>query len=238
MAKPLIGITADLVRELPNRDWLYNSHDYFRAVRNAGGIPVLLPFITSKEEAAEVLDRLDGLLLSGGNDVDPQLYGEMPHPQMGAICPERDIAEPFYAQVALERNLPLLGICRGHQVLAVAFGGTLWQDIPAQVPAAMKHAQQAPRWYPSHPVTIRSESHLARLLGTEVRVNTYHHQAVKEAPADWVVSATAPDGIIEAMEHPGSRFAISVQWHPESFTARDYNFDRLFQAFIEASQPA
>lgn len=234
--KPLIGITAGLLRELPNRDWIWNTNDYFRAVQRAGGIPVLLPFVESESEAAEVLERVDGLLLSGGDDLDPQLYGEMPHEKMGAIVPERDVTELAYARSALRMNLPTFGICRGHQVLAVAFGGTLWQDIPSQVPSAMKHRQEAPRWFASHPVAVAPGTTLAALVGGEAQVNTYHHQAVKEAPSGWVVSAVAPDGIIEAMEQPDHRFALSVQWHPENFQGRPYNFDALFSAFVAAAQ--
>ena len=232
--KPLIGITASMLRELPNRDWIWNTNDYFRAVQRAGGIPVLLPFCETTAEAAEILDRMDGLLLSGGGDVDPLLYGEQPHPQMGEISPERDVTELAYTQVALERDMPVLGICRGHQVLAVAAGGTLVQDIPAQVPGAIKHRQQAPRWYPSHAVEAKPGTRLAELLGTEFKVNTYHHQSVKALPPEWVVSAVAADGVIEALEHPGYRFLLSVQWHPENFLGRAYNFDRLFTAFVEA----
>lgn len=237
MKKPLIGITACTLVEA-NRDWIWNPHDYSRAVQRAGGIPVLLPFVETEEEAAEVLDKLDGLLLSGGDDIDPLLYGELPHPQTGNICPERDLSELHYARVAFARNLPTLGICRGHQVLAVAFGGTLYQDIPAQVPGAIKHRQEGPKWYPTHPVAIAEGTRLAALLGTERLVNSRHHQSVKKAPEGWVVSAVAPDGIIEAMEHPGYRFALSVQWHPENLQGRPYNFDALFRAFVEAAQPS
>lgn len=236
--KPVIGVTAGLLRELPNRDWIWNTNDYFRAVQRGGGIPMLLPFVETEAEAAEVLDRIDGLLLSGGDDLDPLLYGEMPHPKNGSVSPERDTTEMAYARTALRRNMATLGICRGHQVLAVAFGGTLWQDIPSQVPTAMQHQQAAPRWFASHPVLVAPGTRLAAILGVECRVNTYHHQSVKEAPPGWVVSAVAPDGIIEAIEHPGYHFALSVQWHPENFQGRPANFDALFRAFIKASQPA
>lgn len=236
--KPLIGITASALIERPDRDLIYNTNDYFRAVQRAGGIPVLLPFVESEAEAAEVLDRVDALLLSGGDDIDPLLYGEMPHPKTGNISPERDTAELAYARVALARDMVTLGICRGVQVMAVAFGGTLWQDIPAQVPEAMKHRQQGPKWYPTHPVTMAEGSRLQAILGPERLVNTRHHQAIKRAPEGWVVSAVAPDGIIEAIEHPGHRFVLGVQWHPENFQGRPYSFDALFMAFVDAAKPA
>jgi len=237
--KPLIGITPCALLEVPQRDWIYNPHDYSRAVQRAGGIPVLLPFVETDEAAAEVLARVDGLLLSGGEDLDPLLFGEMPHPQTGAIDPLRDTSELAYARVAMAQEKPVLGICRGHQVLAVAFGGTLWQDIPSQLPQAMKHAAalpSQPKWYPTHPVRIEPETRLAALLGTSTRVNSRHHQSVKDLPPGWVLSATAPDGVIEAMEHPTARFALSVQWHPENFQGRDFNFDTLFRAFVDASK--
>ena len=235
--RPLIGITTcNRANEEPGQDWLYTPHDYFRAVWRAGGLPVMLPFVTDEEEAAQVLDRLDGLLLSGGGDLDPMLYGELPLPVTGSIEPERDQAELAYARVAVARDMAVLGICRGHQVLAVAFGGTLWQDIPAQVEGAIKHRQEAPKNYPSHPVSILPGTRLAALLGTERRVNSRHHQAVKRVPEGWVASAHAPDGVIEAMEHPGRRFVLSVQWHPENHQGQPCNFDPLFDTFVEAAR--
>lgn len=241
--KPLIGITASSLIEGPAqtdglvRDWIFNTQDYFRAVQQAGGIPVLLPFVTTEAEAAEVLARVDGILLSGGDDVDPLRYGELPHPKLGHVNPERDATELAYAKVAMERDLPTLGICRGHQLLAVAFGGTLWQDIPTQVDGAIKHDQKGPKYHPTHPVRIHEGTRLHALLGGERLVNTRHHQSVKDVPAGWTVSALSPDGVIEAMERPDRRFAVAVQWHPESFYGRPYHFESLFEAFVAAAQP-
>lgn len=232
--KPLIGITGNIHREPPKRDWTFIGNDYLKAVQNAGGIPVMLPWIETAQEAEAVLSRLDGVLMSGGDDVDPQLYGELPHPGNGEVSPERDLAELAYITVALAKNMPLLGICRGHQMLAVAAGGTLWQDIPAQVPGAIKHGQLGPRWFASHSVQAVPGTRVADLFGTEFKVNTYHHQAVKTLPVGFIPSATAPDGINEAMENPNLKFCVSVQWHPENFTGRAYSFDKLFQAFIAA----
>lgn len=234
--KPLIGITADKHR-VDGRDWNYQTNDYFRAVQLAGGIPVLLPYVETAEAAGEVLDRIDGLLLSGGVDVDPLTFGELPHPKQGSIAPERDITELLIIKLALARDMAILGICRGHQMLAVAAGGTLWQDLPEQVPSALKHAQQAPRWYPSHPVRVMPGTKLAELVGAgDIRVNSFHHQAVKHVPHGWISSGVSPDGINEALEHSGYKFVLSVQWHPENFAGRaGYNFDKLFQAFVAAA---
>lgn len=234
--KPLIGITADTLADL-NRDGLWNTGDYFRAVQAAGGMPVLLPYLATEADAAELLNRLDGILFSGGPDVDPLIYGEQPHERNGAIAPERDTTELLLAKLALERDMPILGICRGHQLLAVAEGGTLWQDIPAQRPGSIKHSNQGstPKWYPTHTVATTAGTKLAELFGAEVRVNSRHHQAVKDVPQGWVSSAVAADGINEAMEKPGARFCLSVQWHPENFTGKDYNFGKLFAAFVAAA---
>ena len=235
--RPLIGVTAcNREREEPGCDWLYTPHDYFRAVWRAGGLPVMLPVAADEQDAAQVLERLDGLLLSGGEDLDPTLYGELPLPRTGRIDPERDAAELAYARLAVERDLPVLGICRGLQVLAVAFGGALWQDIPTQVDGAIKHRQEAPADYPTHPVVIEPGTRLHALLGTPRQVNSRHHQGVKRVPPGWVASAHSPDGVIEAMEHPGRTFVLSVQWHPENFEGRPYSFDPLFDAFVEAAR--
>lgn len=234
--RPLIGITPYIHRETPDANWLYNTEDTFRAVINAGGLPVLLAYYDHETEAAEVLERIDGLLLSGGGDVDPQLYGEQPHLQMGAISPERDKSEVLLARAALAKDMPVFGICRGHQVLAVAVGGSLLQDIPSQVQGALKHYQEAPRWYTTHLVKARAGTLVATLLGNEFRTNSFHHQAVKAMPAGWVATAVTDDGVNEAMEHPGYRFAVSVQWHPENMTGHKYNHDELFRAFVAASQ--
>lgn len=231
---PLIGITGSAFDEHP-RHWLYQTRDYFTAVHKAGGLPVLLPFVTSPGEAEQYLDRIDGLLLSGGADVDPSHYGEDPLPRLGTVEPERDVSELLLARAALARQLPILAICRGEQVLAVAVGGSLWQDIPSQVPAAIKHAQQAPRWHASHTVRVEPGSRLAQILGaTTLRVNSYHHQAVRALPPGWRVTATAPDGIIEAFEAPAG-FALGIQWHPENFAPHGGEFDALFRAHVEAA---
>lgn len=215
---------------------LFVPRDYYRAVEKAGGIAVLVPMVSGAEAAALVLGRLDGVLLSGGADMDPRLYGEQPLPQLGAIDPERDTSELAYVGVALEQNLPLLAICRGHQVLAVAAGGSLYQDLPSQVPGAIKHSQQAPRWYASHGVRSVPGSQLERLLGSgEIGVNSYHHQAVKAVPPGFAVSATAADGVIEAIESTTHGFVVGVQWHPECFVTRTDTMDGLFAGLVAAA---
>ncbi len=230
MKKPLIGIACS-----------FNSKEsqyamgvtYVESVKKAGGIPVLLTFVNGAD-VGELLDHLDGLLLSGGPDMDPSFFGEEPHPRLGAISPERDAFEAEICREALKREIPILGICRGCQLVNIIAGGTIVQDIPSQVSGAIKHGQDAPRWHASHSARLRPGTKLAAIIGEEtIRVNSYHHQSVKEIAPNWVVSAVAPDGVVEAIEDPSHRFRIGIQWHPECFY--EYTtFDNVFKTFIEA----
>jgi len=235
--RPLIGITANL--ELGERQVRLNQ-DYIQGVEHAGGLPYVLPPFESTDVLDEVLSRIDGLLLTGGVDVDPQLFGQMPVWQMGSINPERDRAELYLARKALEQGLPVFGICRGIQVLAVAAGGTLYQDLRAEKPSSLKHAQEAPRSYPTHPVNVTAGSRVAGMLRTvTVEVNTFHHQAVRDVPPGFTVTAVAPDGVIEAIEDErtaaGGAFAVGVQWHPEGLWRVMPEHAGLFRGFVEAA---
>ena len=171
-----------------------------------------------------------------GVDIDPLHWGEEPLRQMGRIDPSRDASELALASRALSGGTPVLGICGGVQMLAVAGGGSLWQDLPSQVPGSLKHDQNAPRWYPTHTARLVPGSQLASWFGGEVRVNSYHHQAVRDVPPAFVVTASAPDGVIEALEHQSHPFAVGVQWHPETMWNHDQNFDQLFRAFVQAAE--
>lgn len=231
--RPLIGVSC---WQNPESLEFFVPEAYVQALRKAGTVPVLLPFVGSEEEAEQVLSRLDGLLLSGGVDLDPVHWGEEPYRQMGRIDPSRDQSELLLARRALSTGLPVLGICRGLQVLAVAAGGTLWQDLHSQGASSLKHDQNAPRWYPTHGVRLTQESRLASWLGTEIRVNSFHHQAVRDAPRGFKAVASAPDGVIEALEHQTHPFAIGVQWHPEAMWNQEKNYDALFLAFAAAAR--
>lgn len=231
---PRIGITCGFAGE---RDPLALDRDYLDAVARAGGAPLVVPPGVSGDALAEILEALDGLLLSGGPDVDPLHFGEEPLPGMGRIDPARDEAELFLARLGLERGMPILGICRGAQVLNIAAGGDIFQDLPSQVEGLLKHIQQpTPMSHPTHGIRIEPGSLLALVTGREsLRVNTWHHQAVRRTAPGFAVSATAPDGVVEAIEKPGAAFTLGLQFHPESM-ARGGSTEAalLFEAFVRA----
>jgi len=213
--------------------------DYVRSVEQARAIPVVLPPVLPADVPA-LLDRLDGVVLSGGVDVDPARYGEAPHPRLGRVNRRRDDFELALTGAALRRDVPILAICRGHQVLNVATGGTLIQDIASTLEGAMEHRGRGPRFRHSHPVEIAASSRLRAILGrSSVPVNSIHHQAVARVGRGLVVCARCPqDGIVEGLEMPGRRFVLGVQWHPESFWNRTDSFQPLFDAHAEACRAA
>jgi putative glutamine amidotransferase len=209
--------------------------EYVRSVERAGAVPVLLPPLPPADVPA-LLDRLDGVLLSGGGDVDPALYGQEPHPRLGRVNRGRDDFESALVREALARDLPVLAICRGQQVLNVAAGGTLVQDIPSLVEGHAKHDGKGPRWQRSHGVEVAAPSRLREILAQDaVRVNSIHHQAVDRVGDGLVVTARCTeDGVVEGLERPASRFVVAVQWHPESFWDREDSFQGLFDAHAGA----
>ncbi|MDI3480960.1 MAG: putative glutamine amidotransferase [Tepidanaerobacteraceae bacterium] len=234
--QPLIGITASFDSE---EEKAYLSAGYFRAVEQAGGIPVPILPLDDVKRLQGLLERMDGIIFSGGPDVDPFYFHEEPHIRMGKICPERDEAEVFLARECLRLGKPTLGICRGIQLLNAALGGSIYQDIPSQMKKPLKHWQDAPGWYATHEVEIIWES--SRLFKifekNRIRVNSFHHQCVKDIAPDFNVVAVAKDGVIEAVEAKDtSIFCIGVQWHPEEMWHKDSLQFKLFQHFIEASR--
>ncbi len=211
--------------------------DYLEAIRRVGGDPRVVDAAT--DDPAALIDTIAGVVLTGGADVDPARYGEPRHPRVENVSPERDEFEIRLTRLAMEADLPLLAICRGIQVLNVAFGGTLIQDIPSQVPGALDHYVEAPRHAIAHDVWISRTSRLGAIMRERLEpdeacpVNSRHHQAVGRLAEGFDVSATAPDGVIEAIERPAARFCIGVQWHPENFW-RTGEFRPLFEAFLAA----
>ncbi|AFM39810.1 putative glutamine amidotransferase [Desulfosporosinus acidiphilus SJ4] len=230
--RPVIGITAAHYSEELKT---YPRALYVDSIRKAGGIPVILPPVRSKEESLEALDFVDGLLLSGGGDISPVYLKEDPLQGIGACFPERDLSELLLTDYALQKNLPLLAICRGIQVLAVAAGGKIYQDIPGQYLESIQHKQTAPRQNTWHRIDLRKDSLLFTLVKeTNIEVNSLHHQAVKEVPPGFLQNAAATDGIIEGIEKIEAKFCLGVQWHPESLPETDKNSCAIFSGFIGA----
>jgi len=240
--RPRIAITAGSNPGTANHAWL--RFDYLHAISKAEGLPSIIapgftnPLDEADQLAGEILDNCDGLLLSGGTDVDPIIFGETPHTALGRVDPPRDPFEISLAREAVRRDLPVLGICRGLQVLNVALGGTLIQDIPSDVEGAVVHQTGDDRLVIGHEVVIEPGSRLCELLSTtRVGVNSFHHQAAKKLGEGLVLSATSPDdGVIEGIEVPDRAFIVAVQWHPENFWKASDAFDGLFRGFVEAAR--
>ncbi|HHX74206.1 MAG TPA: gamma-glutamyl-gamma-aminobutyrate hydrolase family protein [Firmicutes bacterium] len=224
----VVGITCNRVG-YENR----LSQAYVHAILQAGGVPFLLPVCRDEQILKRQFARLDALLLSGGGDPDAFLYGEEAHPGQGTVQPDRDSMELFLARQAFACGLPLLGICRGAQMMAVAAGGKLLQDLKGV--ERVQHSQRAPRSYPIHSVLLRKNTLLYRLTGRQkLRVNSMHHQAVR-LPGRLAIAAVAADGVIEAVELPGHPFAVGVQWHPEWLIQTESHALPLFKAFCAAA---
>jgi len=240
MAGPIIGIVCmddhpQLDKHAPR---FGQNQSYIHAVARAGAAPLLIPLLAGEAPLRSLYDRIDGLLLPGGEDVHPNQYGEPVHDKCGKISDLRDEVELALIRWAMADHKPLLAICRGIQVLNVALGGSLYQDIQAQVPGAGRHNchDSHARNQAAHDVAVVPDSRLAYLVGTELLpVNSFHHQAVKEVAAGLTVAARATDGIIEAVEGEGRPFVLGVQWHPEEMAEEDSRAQRLFDALAEAS---
>ena len=212
--------------------------DYLESVRRVGGEPTELDL--QRDQPEDVVKRFDGVMLTGGGDVDPSLYGEAPHSTFHASEPGRDAFEIALIKAATNAGLPIFAICRGMQVLNIALGGTLVQDIPSMVAGALPHSVPEPRFHIAHEVWVAAGSKLETLMEEKLdagtcQVNSRHHQAVKTVAPDWEVSGTAPDGVVEAIEQAGDVFRMAVQWHPENFW-RTGEFRPLFEAFIDSAR--
>jgi putative glutamine amidotransferase len=240
--RPLIGISCS---RLVGGSWGlysrghfmdYTFAEYSQAVLAAGGAPVLVPVAQNTESITTLLGALGGLILTGGPDVNPRFYGEQPVDGLGEVDEGLDLMELELARAAVNRDIPTLAICRGIQVLNVSQKGTLYQDVGSQVSGAINHGQQADKGVLTHTVRIAPDSRLATILESqEIWVNSKHHQAVKAAGSGLAISARASDGVVEAVEHPGKRFILGVQWHPEGTWQHDPCSRRLFEALIQAA---
>jgi putative glutamine amidotransferase len=245
--RPVVLVTPDLETRTGHRGpigYLQLQRYYATAVVEAGGLPLLPPPLQHTPDADDVLDQLiadvDALLITGGgHDVDPRLYGEAPLPECGDALPERTDLELALLRRAEARDLPVLGICGGLQVLNVARGGTLWQDLPTQRPGDVAHTMKGPKTRAAHDVVVAAGSRLAAITGhagaaLPLGVNSTHHQAVKDLGRGLVVSAVAGDGIVEAVEDPGRRFVLGVQWHPEAMPEAPHQ--ALYRALVDAAR--
>ena len=234
--RPAIGLSLDV--EAPggysNFPWYALRCNYTQAIATAGGLPLALPHLAGLAE--DYLDRIDALIITGGAfDVDPALYSTDQRHQSVALKPSRTQAELALLHGALARDMPILGICGGEQLLAVALGGSLIQHIPDSVAKALAHEQPNPRDQPGHSIAITPGTRLAAITNaTSMAVNSAHHQAVRDPGPHLIVNARAPDGVIEGIESPTHRFCLGVQWHPEFLL--DPGDHRLFAALIKAAQ--
>lgn len=242
--RPVIGIATQTLPAFTGERqacWLM-GRSYVEAIRKVGAVPWLIPLIPHDPDTLrEIYDRLDGVFITGGVDVDPSRYGETKTPLCGTTDPDRDAVEIALLRHANERNLPVLAVCRGIQILNVALGGTLYQDVTAQVPASLKHdyfptPEQPSRKFLAHDITVKPGSRLRDILGgTVVPVNSMHHQAIKDLAPNLAATAYAPDGIIEGVEGTDGRYLIAVQWHPEELTETHPGMARLFTTFADAA---
>lgn len=239
MPAPLLGITASYSPAEGGRAAQVTVGDaYLQAVINAGGLPVIIPPVLAGQPLRELFARLDGILFTGGGDIDPVIFNGLPHPRVYGIEPGRDTLEIELVRLAAGEGKPFLGICRGIQVVNVALGGTLFTDVADQTGTSIKHDNfpGVPRDMLAHTACIEAGSRLAGILGSlEVPVNSLHHQGVERVAPGLLASATAPDQLVEGLELPGHPFGVAVQWHPEWLQAHASQ-RALFSALVEAAR--
>ena len=234
MGKSVIGIVP-LVDYKKESYWMLPG--YMQGILEAGGLPVMLPLTDDMDLIRQMVSVCDGFLFTGGHDVSPELYGEEKLLQCGKCSPERDRMETVLLHEILCADKPLLGICRGIQFLNAALGGTLYQDIPVQVKPKTEHHQTPPYDIPVHEVWIKEGTALYDLLGTpRIKVNSYHHQAIKDLSSQLKVMAVSEDGLIEGVYMPEKKFIWAVQWHPEFSYRSDENSRKIFHAFITSAK--
>jgi putative glutamine amidotransferase len=240
LSSPLIGITTARIYNRYGFSQIAVTEAYIQAVSRTGATPLLIPLGLPEAAYPSILDHLDGILFTGGGDVQPERYGGQPHPLVREVDPDRDRVEINLLQDSLQSSKPFLGICRGLQLINVALGGSLYEDLQAQRPQTRRHQffPEKPRSYPAHIVQLEPESRLAGILGTtQIEVNSLHHQGIHQLAHRLWASAFAPDGVIEAFELPGHPFGLAVQWHPE-WLQDLATMQALFQAFTEAARQA
>jgi putative glutamine amidotransferase len=245
--RPVIGITTQTLHAIDGipaalpESWVMNQR-YFLAATIVGGVPWMIPLLDDDEDTLrEIYNRLDGILIPGGVDMDPATFGEERHAKLGALDPARDRVELLLTRWAIEDRKPILGLCRGIQVMNVALGGTLYQDIAAQAPQSIKHdyfpTAGFERDHLAHEVSFTKGSRLLALMEKPTMlVNSMHHQGIKQLARDLMPAAVAPDGLVEAIERDADHFMVGVQWHPEMFEMTDPHTRHLFSGFIAAAR--
>lgn len=230
--KPMIGIVP-LWDSTKNSYWMLP--DYMRAVEKSGGVPVILPLTEDEAIIKQLASTFDGFLFSGGPDVHPSYFNEEVHPECGEICPARDTLEMMLFKEVLPLDKPILGICRGLQLINIALGGSIYQDLPSQYDVKAAHRMEAPYNREAHKVTIVPDSIFASWIPcAQLGVNSCHHQAIKDLAPGLVSCAVSEDGLIEAIHMPEKKFLVATQWHPEMGLGTNMYSENIFHSFIEA----
>ena len=238
--RPIIGISSSVIVDeagsFAGYKRAYVNKDYVDAVVRAGGVPLIIPFSTDKEVIISQAQLIDGLILSGGHDISPYNYGQEPSQKIGETFPERDTYEMILLEESKKRNIPILGICRGFQLINVAAGGTLYQDLSLIPGNILKHNQVSNPTLKTHKIEIKENSFISSIFGKETMVNSFHHQAIDKVADDFIVVARASDGVVEAIEHKTYKFLVAVQWHPEMLAVNCEKARVLFSKFVEEAK--
>ncbi len=237
--RPIIGISTSMIVDkdsmFPGYKRIYVNKDYIDSVIQAGGVPLMLPFCEDKTTILSQAELIDGLILTGGHDVFPHNYGEEPHQKCGEVFPERDEFDYTLLKIAKSKKIPILGICRGMQIINTFEGGTLYQDLSLAQGDILKHWQGSNPTLKTHKVTIDSGSILSEVYPKEIMVNSFHHQILKSVAQGYKVIAQANDGVVEAIFNENYPFLLGVQWHPEMLHAVCEETQKLFELFVKKS---
>lgn len=238
--RPIVGITGSLIIDeggmFPGYERAYVNNDYIQSVMMAGGVPFIIPMAQDENIIKSQLECIDALIISGGHDIDPLLYGEEPSQKLGAILPKRDVFDMAVVKFAMELNIPTLGICRGEQMLNVANGGTLYQDLSFIDGCYIKHNQGALPSTATHTTKVVEGTKLHDILGDTVMTNSFHHLAVKDVAPGFKIAALAKDGVVEAIEKEGEQLVIGIQWHPEMMAKDHPVMLKIFKKLIEEAK--
>jgi len=238
--RPIIGITGSMLIDeggmFPGYERAYVNNDYVQSVVAAGGTPYIVPMVYEESVIREQIEMVDAVIMSGGHDVNPLLYGEEPSQKLGGILPKRDTFDATVIKIAIELQKPILGICRGHQIINVVNGGTLYQDLSLINGCNIKHNQGALPSEATHTAEIVKGTKLNEILGEKVFTNSFHHLAVKDLAPGFIASAIAKDGVIEAIEKVGEEFVMGIQWHPEMMTKTHPVMLEIFKKLINVAK--